>query len=95
MPYAAAAYRVNPASTLATHVYGYVLMEQGELKIVPVQLLEKAVAMVPDNGFIRYHLARAYLNAKQPKKAKAALTAALKDPDMPARAEAEKLLKSL
>lgn len=95
VPYAAAAYRVNPASSLATHVYGYVLMEQGKLKVVPVQLLEKAAAMVPKNGFIRYHLARAYLNAKQPKKAKAALMAALKDPDMPARADAEKLLKSL
>ena len=93
--YAEAAYRVNPASPLATHVYGFVLTEQGKLKVVPVQLLEKAAAMVPDNGFIHYHLAKAYLNAKQPKKAKAALTAALKDPNMPARDEAEKLMKSL
>ena len=93
--YAEAAYRVNPASPLATHVYGYVLMEQGKLKVVPVQLLEKAAAMVPDNGFIHYHLAKAYLNAKQPKKARAALALALEDADMPARADAEKLLKTL
>lgn len=93
--YAEAAYRVNPASPLATHVYGYVLMEQGKLKVVPVQLLEKAAAMVPDNGFIQYHLAKAYLNVKQPKKAKVALGLALKDADMPAKSDAEKLLKSL
>ena len=93
--YAEAAYRVNPASALTTHVYGYVLTEQAKLKIVPVQVLEKAAAMVPDNGFVQYHLARAYLNAKQPKKAKAALALALKDADMSAREQAQKLLKTL
>ncbi len=75
--YAARAYDLQPSSPLATHVYGYVLLEKGELKITAMQLLEKAAKLSPQNRYLRYHLARAYVAANKLGKARAAIGFAL------------------
>lgn len=89
------AYRVQPASTLATHVRGLALTTQGAIPMVAVELLEKAQAKQPRNPWLRYHLAQAYAAAGQNRKAIGALRASLSLGAFPERAQAAAMLRDL
>ena len=52
------AYRVQPGNPEVVHIYGYVALQAGEHEEAR-EILEKAVAMLPDNPLARRHLAMA------------------------------------
>lgn len=58
--YARNAYRLQPASPLTADVYGWSLLQAGNVRQASVDLLEKAVALAPGNPMIRRHLAKAH-----------------------------------
>ena len=89
------AYRVQPASTLATHMRGLTLTAQGDGAMVAVEMLEKAQAKSPRNPWLRYHLAQAYAEAGQTAKAMGALRASLALGAFPERGAAVAMLREL
>lgn len=89
------AYRVQPASILATHVRGLALTSQGSAPMVAVELLEKAEAKQPRNPWLRYHLAQAYAAAGNTQRAVGALRASLSLGAFPERAQAAAMLREL
>ncbi|MEP7348927.1 MAG: tetratricopeptide repeat protein [Sphingorhabdus sp.] len=58
---AAAAYRIVPANFMVTHVYGQVLLKSGKRPKAAVELLEKAVILMPDNVGVARELRQARL----------------------------------
>ncbi|MCG6119694.1 MAG: tetratricopeptide repeat protein [Blastomonas sp.] len=89
------AYRVQPANTLATHMRGLTLAEQGERSMVAVEMLEKAEAKNPRNPWLRYHLAQAYAEAGKTAQAVRALRASLALGAFPERGKAAAMLREL
>lgn len=89
------AYRVQPASTLATHMRGLTLTGQGDQPMIAIEMLEKAQAKSPRNPWLRYHLAQAYAEAGKTAQAVVALRASLALGSFPARAEAAAMLRKL
>lgn len=53
------AYRVQPSSPVVSHLYGLALMADGKRKQDAIALLEKAVAIMPENRVYRESLRRA------------------------------------
>ena len=53
------AYRVQPSSPVVSHLYGLALLADGKRKQDAIALLEKAVAIMPDNPVYRESLRRA------------------------------------
>lgn len=53
------AYRVQPSSPVVSHLYGLALLADGRRKEDAVSLLEKAVAIMPENSAYRESLKRA------------------------------------
>ncbi|MFM9829040.1 MAG: tetratricopeptide repeat protein [Sphingomonas sp.] len=92
--YAAAAYRLAPLNPAATDAYGWVLYLAGD-GAAGIEVMEKAVAIAPRHGGLRWHLAQAYADVGRKAAARAAIQAALGDPAFGNRAEAQVLLKSL
>ncbi|MEZ5708333.1 MAG: tetratricopeptide repeat protein [Blastomonas sp.] len=89
------AYHSQPASPLATHVFGLAVSEAGGRKLAAVQLLEKAQDMRPGNPWLAYHLARAYAAAGEKREAIAALGQALNGGPFPERDAAMAMLQKL
>jgi tetratricopeptide (TPR) repeat protein len=89
------AYRVQPASTLATHVRGLTLTARGDVPMVAVEMLEKAQAKSPRNPWLRYHLAQAYAEAGKTAQAVGALRASLALGAFPERGQAAAMLREL
>lgn len=63
LEHARIAYRVQPGNPVAVHVYGYVALKAGRTAEA-VELLEKAVTLLPDNALARGHLAQAKAAAR-------------------------------
>lgn len=89
------AYRVQPASPLASHVRGMALTGAGDTPMLAVEMLEKAQALQPRNPWLRYHLAQAYAEAGKTAHAVAALRASLSLGAFPERAQAAAMLGDL
>ena len=65
LSHARMAYRVQPGNPVAVNVYGYIALEVGEADEA-VEILEKAVAILPGNALARQHLALAKTAAENP-----------------------------
>lgn len=89
------AYRVQPASTLATHMRGLTLTAEGDRAMVAVEMLEKAKTKSPRNPWLRYHLAQAYAEAGKTAQAVGALRASLALGSFPERGRAAAMLRDL
>lgn len=89
------AYRVQPASTLATHMLGVALIGVGARPLVAVEMLEKARTLQPRNPWLRYHLAQAYEDAGKNSQAIASLRASLSLGAFPERSQASAMLREL
>lgn len=57
--YASIAYKIAPANSMVTHVYGQVLLKSGKRPKAAAELLQKAANMMPDNAEIQNELKRA------------------------------------
>ena len=89
------AYRVQPASTLATHMRGLTLTAEADRAMVAVEMLEKAEAKDPRNPWLHYHLAQAYRQAGNTTQAVRALKASLALGAFPERGQAAAMLRAL
>ena len=92
--FADAAYDLAPLNPAATDAYGWVLYAAGE-NGKAADLLEKAVALAPDNPQLRWHLGQVYADLGRKAEAKAAIGAALSDRAFGDRAPAQALLRML
>lgn len=89
------AYRVQPASPMASHVRGMALTAQPDRPMLAVEMLEKAQTLQPRNPWLRYHLAQAYAAAGKTSRAMGALRASLSLGAFPERAQAAAMLRDL
>ena len=62
---ASIAYKIAPANSMVTHVYGQVLLKSGKRPKAAAELLQKAANMMPDNAEILRELKRAKLAKRQ------------------------------
>ena len=92
--YAAQAYRLMPANPVTADIYGLVLLRTDAQGPAAIDLLEKAVALAPQNPPFQFHLGKAYAAAGRKAEAKRALShaAAAHFPD---RQQAVKALAAL
>lgn len=93
LPYARAAYRLQPMSAGTSDAYGWALFYAGDTAGA-LQLLDKAVRIAPQ-ATTRWHLAQALADAGRTAEAKEMIAAALHDPAFGERAAATKLLAAL
>jgi cellulose synthase operon protein C len=93
--YAAAAYRLAPNNAAITSTYGTILSQGKINRTMGLTLLQKAIALAPQNPTVRYELGRAYAALGQNEDAKAALKLAIANPNFGNKAEANKLLAGL
>lgn len=63
--YASIAYRIAPANSMVTHVYGEVLLKSKKRPKAAIELLQKAANMMPDNAEVARDLRRAKLSKRQ------------------------------
>lgn len=91
LPYARAAYRLQPMSAAATDAYGWALHERGETAGA-LQLLAKAAAIAPRHAGVQWHYAQALAEAGRRDEARRATAVALADPAFGARDAARRLL---
>lgn len=92
--YAAAAYRLAPLNPVTADAYGWALYLAGDIA-GGTELMEKAVAIAPAHGGLRWHLAQAYAAAGRGRAARGAIATAMADPGFADRAAAGALLKTL
>ena len=92
--FAKAAYRLAPMNPAATDSYGWAMYQQGNTDQA-LQLLEKAVAIAPDNAVVRWHLGQAQADSGRNALATSNIRAALADPAFTDRAPAQALLRTL
>lgn len=92
--FARAAYRLAPMNPAATDSYGWALYQQGNTDSA-LQLLEKAVAIAPDNALLLWHLGQAQADSGRNALAANNIRTALADPAFTDRAAAMALLKTL
>ena len=88
-------YLVQPSNALSTHIYGLTSSETASHDRLAVELLEKAQAMRPENPWLDYHLARAYVAVGAKGKAIGVLRGALAKGAFPEQDAAFRLLKKL
>ncbi|SEQ75103.1 tetratricopeptide repeat protein [Sphingobium sp. YR768] len=93
--YAAHAYRLMPGNPVMADMFGWVLFKSGEKGPVPVDLLEKAVALAPDAPALQLHLGQVYAAAGRKGEAKLALARAAAVSGFPGRQEAMDALAAL
>ena len=74
--YAAQAYRLMPANPVTADIYGLVLLRTDAQGPAAIDLLEKAVALAPQNPPFQLHLGQAYAAAGRKAEAKRALSRA-------------------
>ncbi|KQT32891.1 hypothetical protein ASG29_08520 [Sphingomonas sp. Leaf412] len=94
LPYARAAYRLQPMSAAATDAYGHALFDRGDTPGA-LQLLRKAAALAPRAAMIRWHLGQALADAGRTAEARAAIMTALADPGFTEREAAGRLLMAI
>lgn len=91
LPYARAAYRLQPMSAAAADAYGWALHERGD-DAGALQLLAKAAAIAPRHAGVNWHYAQALAEAGQATAARRAVAVALADPAFADRDAARRLL---
>lgn len=89
------AYILMPRNAAVSEIFGWVLFDSGNDRPRGLALLEKAVALAPDNPGAQWHLARAYASVGRNEDARLAVRAALAQPRFAARSEAEAMLTQL
>jgi len=95
LPYARAAYALQPANAAISNAYGWLLFETGQDQPAGIALMEKAVSVAPDRPILRLQLASAYQaqgRTAAVRKLLAPLAARL---DLPESAAARQLLLKL
>jgi tetratricopeptide (TPR) repeat protein len=92
--YGEGAYALAPANAVAVHAFGLSRLVAGDAAGA-VPILEKAVALAPDQAVLRWRLAQAYAGAGRRTEAATLLRALIADPRFGDRAEAEALLARL
>lgn len=97
LAYAAHAYRLQPASPVASHIFGWALQQaRGEGGSQPaIDLLEKAASLAPDQPLLQMHLGTAYAAAGRKQDAFAALSRAANSRGFALQAEARAALARL
>ncbi|NDP41160.1 MAG: PEP-CTERM system TPR-repeat protein PrsT [Aromatoleum sp.] len=94
IPYAERAYGLAPNSAATADTYGWLLVQRGDA-VRGLELLRNAANLAPADADIRLHLAKALIKSGDKAAGMQELEALLKtEAPAPARAEAEKLLKS-
>lgn len=89
-----AAYALAPSNPAAADAFGWTLFRSGD-KDGALELLRKAVALAPDHGGVRWHLAQVYADANRWPEASRQARAALADPRFGERAAASALIARL
>lgn len=92
--YGEGAYALAPANAVAVHAFGLSRLVAGDAAGA-VPILEKAVALAPDQAVLRWRLAQAYAGAGRRTEAATLLRALIADPRFVDRPEAEALLAGL
>lgn len=95
LPLAMRAYQLSPSNAVVTDTYGWIAFKQGKDPSRAVALLEKAVALDPNQPGLHWHLAQAYAATGRRAEAKRSIRAVLAYPDFAERAAAEGLLRRL
>lgn len=95
LPYAAHAWRLQPASAVVADAFGWTLLQADGDGAAARELLEKAARLAPGEPLVRLHLGQLYAAAGETAKARAALRAAAAVPGFPQRGEALKALQRL
>lgn len=92
--YAERAYRLAPDSAAVANTYGWVLVERGDMA-QGIPLLRKSVDLDPSDAGRRLYLARALIKSGDKAAARTELAIVAKTDSMPARTQAEQLMKDL
>lgn len=92
--YAATAYDLAPLNPAVVDAFGWVSYQAGGTAQA-IELLQKAVAIAPAHGGLRWHLAQAQADAGEVAAARANITAALADPRFTEGEAAKALAKEL
>lgn len=95
LPFAAHAYRLQPAGAVAADSLGWTLFSVEGPRGESRDLLEKAAVLAPGAPLVRLHLGQLYAALGLTDKARAALQAAARAPDFPQRDEAMQALRAL
>lgn len=93
--YATHAYRLMPGNPVTADMLGQVLTRTGDAGPAAIDLLEKAVAMLPQAPALQLHLGQAYAAAGRTREARLALGRVAALPDFPGRQEAASALAAL
>lgn len=88
------ALKLEPNNAAIVDTYGYALLRSGRAKDA-VKVLDRAVALLPNNPSVRYHLALACRESGDRSRAAAAFQQALKQGEFPESAQARKMLAEL
>ncbi|MBB6124687.1 tetratricopeptide repeat protein [Sphingobium subterraneum] len=88
LPYAAHAYRLNRASAVTSDVLGWALFRAREDKIAARDLLEKALAIAPNEPLVQLHLGQVYSSLGETGAARDLLNRAAQAKDFPRHTEA-------
>ena len=94
LPYARAAYALQPMSPAVCDAYGWALFSRGDTPGA-LQLLDKAASIAPADAGIAWHHAQALADAGRVAPARGAIARALRDPAFAERDAATALLAAL
>ncbi|MEZ5654347.1 MAG: tetratricopeptide repeat protein [Sphingobium sp.] len=95
LAFAAHAYRIKPASAVASDIFGWALFNARPKDRRAVELLEKAQLLAPAEPLVQLHLGKAYAAFGEKEQARRLLRAAATTPHFAKRAEAMIALKAL
>jgi len=95
LPYAAHAWRLQPASAVTADILGWTLFRADSKDARARELLEKARMLAPAEPLVQLHLGQVYAASGEREKARALLRAAAGARDFTRRAEAQAALKTL
>lgn len=95
LPYAAHAWRLQPASAVAADILGWTLFQADAKDRRALELLEKAQMLAPGEPLVKLHLGQVYAAWGDKANARIALQAAARSSGFARRDEAEAALKAL
>ena len=95
LPFAAHAYRLLPASGVASDVFGWALFKAGRDDLRAVELLRKAEALAPGEPLVKLHLGEALAASGRTGEARVLLRQAAATPGFARRAQAQAALNGL
>lgn len=95
LPFAAHAYRLQPANPVAADIFGWTLFKARGGSIAARDLLQKAAQLAPQEALVRLHLGEVYAALGQKHEARAALQSAANAQGFSQRAQAREALARL